>query len=145
MRRYVAFLRGMNLGRRRITNDDLCDAFRTLGFDNVSAFLASGNVILDTSMRSVAKLTSHIETGLRDALGYEVPTFVRSAADVEAIAAMDPFGATVTTDGGKLQVALLRSTPTEASRRVAHRVATKQDQLAVDDQQMYWLPAGKIT
>ena len=43
MNRYVAFLRGMNLGRRRIKNPELCAAFEDIGFTNVAAYLASGN------------------------------------------------------------------------------------------------------
>ena len=53
-RNYVAFLRGMNLGRRRIKNPELCAAFEDIGFTNVSAFLASGNVIFDADESDLA-------------------------------------------------------------------------------------------
>ena len=45
MARYAAFLRGMNLGGRRITNRDLAAAVTGLGFEDVETFRASGNVI----------------------------------------------------------------------------------------------------
>ena len=45
MDRYVAFLRGMNLGSRRIKNDELRAEFEQLGFEDVATFRASGNVI----------------------------------------------------------------------------------------------------
>ena len=45
MERYVAFLRGMNLGERRIKNDELGLEFEALGLDEVASFRASGNVI----------------------------------------------------------------------------------------------------
>lgn len=142
---YVAFLRGMNLGGRRITNDDLCRCFRDLGFDGVWAFIASGNVAFVSPARSRAKVSQRIEQGLRDALGYEVPTFLRTGKEVAAIAEAAPFDPPHGTEGGKLQVALLQKTPTAAQRRKALAFATDQDRLAVEGQELYWLPRGKLT
>ena len=48
MQRYVAFLRGMNLGGRRIKNDDLRRRFEGMGLEEVATFRASGNVIFST-------------------------------------------------------------------------------------------------
>ena len=45
MDRYVAFLRGMNIGGRRIKNEELRREFEELGLSDVSCFRASGNVI----------------------------------------------------------------------------------------------------
>ena len=45
MTRYVAFLRGMNLGNRRIKNPELAAEFERLGFEDVATFRASGNVV----------------------------------------------------------------------------------------------------
>ena len=45
MERYVAFLRGMNLGNRRLKNEELRGEFEALGFAEVATFRASGNVI----------------------------------------------------------------------------------------------------
>ena len=46
---YVAFLRGMNLGGRRIKNEELRAEFEALGFEEVATFRASGNVIFGAS------------------------------------------------------------------------------------------------
>ena len=46
MARHVAFLRGMNVGGHRITNDALVGHVAALGFVDVRTFRASGNVIL---------------------------------------------------------------------------------------------------
>ncbi len=142
---YVAFLRGMNLGGRRITNDDLCDCFRSLDFQNVWAFLASGNVVLESSSASRAKVSRVIETGLQEALGYEVPTFLREAREVVRMAAATPFAEPHGSAGGKLQVSLLAKKPTAAQREKALTFATEKDQLAIGRQELYWLPEGNIT
>ena len=93
MERYVAFLRGMNLGGRRITNDELRAAFEELALSDVATFRASGNVIFDTDEGDEAAVARKVESGLGEALGYEVPVFLRSCAEVAAIAARQPFEA----------------------------------------------------
>ena len=49
MARYVAFLRGMNLGNRRIKNHELRAEFERLGFEEVATFRASGNVVFGSA------------------------------------------------------------------------------------------------
>src|ERR1044071_3416059 len=112
MERYVAFLRGMNLGGRRIKNEELRAEFEALGFEDVATFRASGNVIFAAEKRAEGTLTRTIEKGLGEALGYEVPTFLRSAAEVAAVAAQEPFDPKrVAASKGKLQVSLLLKKP----------------------------------
>ncbi len=52
MERYVAFLRGMNLGNRRIKNEELRAEFEAMGFEEVATFRASGNVIFAAPEKS---------------------------------------------------------------------------------------------
>ncbi len=144
MGRYVAFLRGMNLGRRRITNDELCDCFRSLGFADVSAFLASGNVIFDAPRVAAAKLAARIEEGLSSALGYEVPTFIRTAVEVTAIVEQTPFADSVVNAGGKIQVAMFTSKPGDTQRKRVLALGTKEDHLSIIGRELYWLPKRGI-
>ncbi len=145
MARYVAFLRGMNLGRRRITNDELCGCFEDLGLSDVSAFLASGNVVFATRKRADG-LERFIADGLERALGYDVRTFVRSAADVCAIAERAPFDAdALAASTGKVQVALLGAAPSAPAKKRALAQATADDRLAIHGRELYWLPAGNMS
>ncbi|MHC4472398.1 MAG: DUF1697 domain-containing protein, partial [Planctomycetota bacterium] len=142
MRRYVAFLRGMNTGGHRIKNDDLCACFEQLGFRDVSAFLASGNVVFDAARDDATEAAEHIEKGLRSALGYEVPTFLRTADEVRAIAGHEPFDEELVKSAGKLQVALLPREPAKSARRKVLAFATEDDRLAIRGRELYWLPRG---
>lgn len=145
MQSYVAFLRGMNLGGRRITNDELCAHVRALGFEGVSAFLASGNVLFEARRGSSAQVAARVREGLEAALGYAVPTFVRTAEEVAGIAAHQPFTDDVGVAGGKLQVALLAGTPTASARAAVLDLATEADRLAFRGNELYWLPRGTLT
>jgi uncharacterized protein (DUF1697 family) len=143
---HVAFLRGMNLGKRRIKNEELRAEFEALGFGEVAIFRASGNVIFAAGDKGdEAKLTQRIEAGLGESLGYEVTTFVRSCAEVKKIAARAPFDPElVTRSEGKLQVSLLGKKPAAKQKREALALATDQDLLAIEGRELYWLPSGGI-
>ena len=143
---YVAFLRGMNVGGRRVKNDELAACFVAIGFEHVSAFLASGNVVFETDGEPAADVEHQIEQGLGERLGYAVPTFVRSATEVGEIAAKQPFSTTdVAASAGNLQVALLSTRPDALNHEVALGLANPDDLLSVDGRQMYWLPKGNIS
>jgi uncharacterized protein (DUF1697 family) len=146
MERYVAFLRGMNLGGRRIKNDELRREFEALGFADVTCFRASGNVIFSAEEGDEVALTGRIEAGLEGSLGYEVPVFLRSAAELLSIAASEPFEASlVAASKGKLQVVLLLDAPTNKQRKDALDLATDEDRLALDGRELYWLPNGGMS
>jgi uncharacterized protein (DUF1697 family) len=143
MERYVAFLRGMNLGNRRIKNEELRAEFEALGFEEVATFRASGNVIFGAAKQGESALTKTIEQGLGEALGYEVPVFLRSCSEVAAIAAQEPFPAkTIAASKGKLQVTMLAQKPTPVARKTALALATNEDRLAIEDRELFWLPSG---
>jgi uncharacterized protein (DUF1697 family) len=146
MASHAAFLRGMNLGGRRITNEDLRAHVSAIGFEDVATFRASGNVILSARSGSERAVARRLEAGLGEALGYEVPVFLRDAAEVREIAAAEPFpAAEVEASKGKLQVALLIEKPAAGARKDVLALATEEDRLALEGRELYWLPSGGIS
>jgi uncharacterized protein (DUF1697 family) len=146
MDRYVAFLRGMNLGGRRIKNEELRRHFEQMGFEEVATFRASGNVVFaDPGAEAESKLAKRVEAELDQRLGYDVPVFLRSIEEVAAIAAQEPFDPkAMKKSNGKLQVSLLMKKPTAAQRKKILAFATDQDLLAVAGREIYWLPSGGL-
>src|SRR5260221_1644074 len=145
MERYVAFLRGMNLGGRRIKNDELRAEFEELGFADVATFRASGSVIFAAGDESESALVRRIEEGLGEALGYEVPVYLRSCAEVGAMAAWEPFDAKlIEASQGKLQVSLLLEEPSAKDRKAVLALATDEDRLAIEGRELFWLPSGGL-
>jgi uncharacterized protein (DUF1697 family) len=144
MARYAAFLRGINVGGHRITNDELRAACEAVGLEDVATFRASGNVIFTAGDGQDPKaIVDRIETGLGGTLGYEVPVFLRTAAEVTAIAGHQPFPAElVEASAGKLQVSLLAATPSAPARKTVLALADDEDRLAIRGRELYWLPSG---
>ncbi len=145
MERHAAFLRGMNVGGHRLRNDELRSHFEGLGFLEVATFRASGNVTFAAEREPPQAIGARIEAGLATALGYAVPTFLRTAAEVHAIAALRPFEAErLRRSTGKLQVALLAAAPSAPVRAQVLALAGDQDALALRGRELYWLPSGGI-
>ena len=143
--RYFAFLRAINTGSRRLTNDQLLAPFHELGFVDVAAYQAAGNVAFRCDDPDLAD-EGRIEAALADAYGFQAPTFVRSAAEVHHIATAQPFAAAdVAVTAGKVQVTFLRSAPSpEAVDRVLS-IAPPEDRVAVEGRHWYWLPVEGIS
>lgn len=145
MPKHVAFLRGINVGGHRVGRDDLRSCFEELGFRDVATFRASGNVIFDADREAPAKMAARIEEALAKALGYGVPAFVRTAAELRAIADHQPFAAKlVEASAGKLQVAFFATKPKTTGWKELEAVATDEDRLALEGRELYWLPSGGI-
>ena len=91
MTRYIAFLRAINVGGHVVKMGALRQLFEGMGLDTVETFIASGNVMFESAARNPQTLEKKIEAGLRAALGYEVATFIRTAAELAAVAHYQPF------------------------------------------------------
>lgn len=138
--RYAAFLRAVNLGRnRRVSGAELKALFEELGLEEVATFRTSGNVVFEARR----DMSAQIEQALEKALGYEVGVFLRSASEVQAIAAHEPFTrAQVDASKGKLQVSMLSAKPAAATRNKVLALATDDDLLEFGERELYWLPSG---
>lgn len=88
---YIAFLRGINVGGHMVKMDRLRDLFVELGLTNVRTYIQSGNVFFETALTDRDALTLTIERHLHQALGYPVPVFLRTIAELEHIVASDAF------------------------------------------------------
>lgn len=142
----AVFLRGMNLGGRRITNDALRVHFEEIGLREVGVFRASGNVVFAAPGREqAAELTARIEGALASVLGYTVAVFLRTAPELRGVAAVAPFApAELAASNGKLQVMLLGVPPDPAARREVLALAPAEDLLAFGERELYWLPSGGL-
>ncbi len=138
-----AFLRGMNVGGHRLTNEQLRAQVEALGFGEVQTFRASGNFLFNGGRKRDRALAQRIEAGLLAALGYAVPTFIRSRSELLALAQAQPFA--LSGAAGKLQVALLGADPAPAARKRVLALADKRDLLAFGERELFWLPAGRMS
>jgi uncharacterized protein (DUF1697 family) len=137
--RYIAFLRAINVGGRVVTMARLRDVFVGMGFRGVETFIASGNVVFESRATDTAALERKIERALGTALGYEVATFVRTPAEVAAIARYQPFPEDALSRAAGLNVGFMAAAPTQAARRGLESLRTTCDQFHINGCELYWL------
>ncbi len=79
--RYVALLRGINVGGRTLVKmADLKTCVEELGLDDVSTYIASGNVLFESGERDAAKLEARIERAIEQRFGLPVKVVVLNRA-----------------------------------------------------------------
>lgn len=140
MPQYIAFLRGINLGHRRLKMDELRARFEELRFRDVATFIASGNVLFTTAATDERKLVDRIQRHLEKSLGYAVDTFVRTRAEVATVVAAQPFPPSeLATPTNTVHVGFLSAPlpPPVAAKLAAIRSAV--DELRVIGREFYWL------
>lgn len=108
--RYVALLRGINVGGKTTTRmADLKECVEGLGYDDVSTFIASGNVLFETAERDAAKLESALERALEARFRLPIAVVVRSRAEFARIVKAIP-AAWIGNASLRVNVAFLRRT-----------------------------------
>lgn len=117
MHRYVAFLRGINVGgSKTIKMHDLKEAFASIGFPDAKTILASGNVLFGAADADPRSLQARIEAGLARALGHEASVVVRGLDELRALADADPFVQVKTTPETRRYVTFLKQPAQRAAR-----------------------------
>jgi uncharacterized protein (DUF1697 family) len=106
--RYVAFLRGINVGGNTLINmNELRRAFESVGFADVKTVLASGNVLFQISQTDSNALTRQIEEKLERIFGYEIGVFLRTREEIQALVKADPFEKITVTPAIRFHVTFL--------------------------------------
>ena len=127
--------------------DRLRAIFAELGLKDVSTFIASGNVLFTTeSGEMTAGSRERIESQLASQLGYEVPTFLRSPAELAAIVAFSPPGTSMQTasDSSHYVIFLNASIP-DSLRSELTQLNSEMDQFHFSETEAHWLIQGKLT
>ncbi len=135
-KRYVALLRGINLGgHNKVSMPDLRALFASLGAEDVATYVQSGNVIF-TSADGPGKLTKAIEQRIRRDLGLTVTVVLRTRAQLAKVLTGNPFA-----DDGRepatLHVTFLAEKPDRARVRKLDPARAEPDEFRVIGQEIY--------
>lgn len=139
MPRYAALLRAVNVGGRVVKMERLRQVFEEAGFTGVSTHIASGNVLFTAGRGRAATLEAKIEKALRAALGWEVAAFLRTPAELSAVAAFEPFPPEDVAEAHGVYVGFLKEPPTPEQRALVDGFRTPTDELAVGGREVWWL------
>jgi len=91
--RYVALLRGINVGGKNIIKmTDLRASFEAMGLTEVETYIQSGNVVFTSKAAGKPKLTKTIEAALSKAFAYASRVVLVSADELARVVAEAPAG-----------------------------------------------------
>jgi len=106
--RYVALLRGVNVGKAaRVPMAGLRALLEGLGYDDVATLLNSGNAVFEAGRAGSAVLAGEIAAALVRDMNVAVPVIVKSSGEFDAIVRENPF-AVASIDPSRLLVAFTR-------------------------------------
>ena len=129
---YIALLRAVNVGGTgKLPMADLRAMCEALGFQDVRTYIASGNVVFRTGL-SEAKAKAALEDALRDYAGKPVGAVLRTAQDMAAALAANPFA-----DAAPNRAVLIfldAPPPADALDAVKHR---KDEEIALGAREIY--------
>ena len=139
MPRLIAFLRAINVGGHTVTMERLRKEFEAVGLKDVETFIASGNVIFTARSGDLAAIEKKIEARLRQSLGYEVATFVRTCDEVAAIARYQAFKAPRMKAARAFCVGFLERPLDAAATRGLMSFKSEIDDFHTAGREVYWL------
>jgi uncharacterized protein (DUF1697 family) len=139
MPRYIAFLRAINVGGHTVKMDALRHLFESFGFASVETFIASGNIIFESSRTENRAQEEQIEAGLRSTLGYEVVTFIRTDVEVARISKYQPFKQPELDIAVAFNVAFLKDALDDHANQKLMALRTDIDGFQAHGREVYWL------
>ncbi|MCB2230987.1 DUF1697 domain-containing protein [bacterium] len=142
---YIALLRAVNLlGHNRIAMAHLRESFESMGFSDVRTYIQSGNVIFNSTKRSVPVVTKSIESAIEQEFGKPIRVTVRTAGEMAAIAQNNPLMSEYGADTKRLHVAFLTEQP---SANLVKKIDPGQylpDRFAVVNREIYLYLANGV-
>lgn len=139
--RYVALLRAVNVGGRKVTMKELREAVEKAGFENCRTLIASGNLVFDTKKASEAKIASGLEAVISETFGLHSEVMVRDPNQWAAIFKANPFPKKAKEDPAHLVCIVCRHKPDTSAieayldeRRAKH---DKGERLSIVGREIY--------
>lgn len=139
MTKYFAFLRAINVGGHNVKMVLLRQLFEALGVSNVETYIASGNVVFETSREDAKSFETEIESMLQSSLGFEVATFLRTEAELNALEAYQPFPPADIEAATALNIAFLAEPLDDDAVQKLMALKTDIDEFHVHGREIYWL------
>jgi len=135
----IAFLRAVNVGRRKVSMARVVATMEGLGYDGVWTHANSGNVVFEAPGTRTAAERS-IENALEKAFGFEVTTFVRTATELHKAVEVQPFRLA---KGDTYFITFLKAAPSRTVAKALEDASNDFDTLVVRGRDVHWRMRGR--
>ena len=139
---FIAFLRAVNVGKRKYPMAELREALTDAGFEEVETHIQTGNVLFRTSLRSRAKVIAALEKAMLADRGFEVPVVLMTPAELTAT-----YDEAVRLGGGRTlkghYLTLLADKPTRKGSEALEARSDDGEEVRVGDRAVHLLLTSK--
>lgn len=109
MRKYVAFLRGINVGgHHKVPMKELSSFMQLLGFSNIETLLNTGNIVFESANKNIHEIETLLESRLAEKFEFSIPVIVRGAEQIQKLQEHNPFSTIEITKDIRLYVTFLK-------------------------------------
>jgi uncharacterized protein (DUF1697 family) len=140
----VSFLRGVNVGgHHKIGMEELRELYEALGLRHVQTYIQSGNVVFRTDARDFTRLSKRIADAIEQRFAFRPGVILRTAGDLRAVIAANPFASRCDLDPRRLLVQFLASEPPADARERVLRIDSEPEELRMVGRVLYiYYPSG---
>jgi len=137
--KYISILRGINVsGQKIIKMADLKALYEAIGFERVTTYIQSGNVIFDSNGANKADLEKAIEIAIKEKYSFHVPVAIRTHKEFNVIVDNCPYKeADAEENGTKVLVTFLHSTPEKHKQKLLLEYVKHPERLVIHDSEVY--------
>ena len=84
--KYIVLLRGINIsGKNKIVMSELKKEFDNLGYQEITTYLNSGNVIFETNSEDKNAIKNNIQLMIKDKFNFDIPTYVMTSQELKEL------------------------------------------------------------
>lgn len=141
---YISLLRGINVsGHYPIKMDALRQLYESLGFEQVSTYVQSGNVVFSAKRAADADLAQSISQRIKEELDYSVPVLVLDADKLKVVIESNPFVKEEDLNPAFLHVTFLASKPMALDQQKIEEKLLEGEKVYFSDKAIYlYCPKG---
>ncbi len=144
MTTYISILRGINVrGHKLIKMDALRKSYQDLGFQRITTYVQSGNVVFITQNAENGVLEQKISRQINDVFGFEVPAIVLPVDRLQQIVDANPFLGQPEKEKSFLHVTFLSAVPSGYDRELIEVSKQGAEELLISEYAVYlYCPDG---
>ena len=144
MTTFIALLRGINVGgHNKIKMEDLRTLCGTLKLTKVRTYVQSGNIVFQAKDNDPVKLAAKLEAAIEKAHGFRSTVMCRTAEDLNATAARNPFAGREEIEPNRLGVCFLSAALSVEAREKILQIQVDPEELHLGIQELFiYFPNG---
>jgi uncharacterized protein (DUF1697 family) len=135
MQKYLALLRGINVGGVVLKMDDLKVMMGSIGLKNIRTYIQSGNAVFETGKTDKMNIEKDIERAIEKESGLKVAVLVKTGDELKKIISLHPFKDE--SEVGKVYFTLLKKRPDRNNLELMDKMKGSQDRFVLKDDVIY--------